>query len=69
MEQLFKIWSIEHQAWWAPNRRGYDKQRRNGGIYSLEEALKIVRDANINLGDVPNEAMVQCVTVEDGGII
>lgn len=61
MKKIFIIWSIEHQAWWAPNYRGYDKERRNAGTYSFEEACKIVKSANVGLHDIPNEAMIECV--------
>lgn len=52
------IWSEEHRAWWAPNHRGYVKNRNKAGRYSFEDATKIVSGANIGLKDVPNEAMV-----------
>lgn len=52
------IWSIEHNAWWASNSRGYTEIRENAGVYSYEDALKIVESANINENDIPNEAMI-----------
>lgn len=61
MEKLFIIWSIEHDAWWCPMHRGYTKERRNAGTYTFEEALRIVKDANIGLNNTPNEAMIECV--------
>ncbi len=53
------IWSIEHNAWWKPGHAGYTKSRKEAGRYSYTEALKIVKGANINLRDEPNEAMIQ----------
>ena len=60
-ESLWLIWSIEHNGWWCPMSRGYTEQRRNAGIYSFEEACKIVKDANIGENNVPNEAMIQYI--------
>lgn len=58
-DDMFLIWSLEHEAWWGPNHRGYFKEREKAGLYSFEEALKIVKGANIGLHDVPNEAMIK----------
>lgn len=57
-EQKWLIWSIEHNAWWAPNSRGYTPYRSAAGKYSYEEALKIVEGANIGELNIPNEAMI-----------
>lgn len=61
MEKLFLIWSIEHNAWWAPRKNGYIKERSRAGLYSEAEALGIVKSANIGLHDIPNEAMVEYI--------
>jgi hypothetical protein len=58
-ERDWLIWSIEHQAWWKPLEKGYTHERERAGRYTFENACKIVKSANINLNDVPNEAMVQ----------
>lgn len=55
------IWSNEHDAWWAPNERGYTRSRRGAGRYSYHRALEIVRRANCRNGDKPFEAMVEDV--------
>lgn len=52
------IWSNEHNAWWGADHKGYVAERKVAGRYSYDEALKIVKGANIGLKDVPNEAMV-----------
>ena len=52
------IWSIEHNAWWAPARRGYAESKAEAGRYPLTEAMEIVADANKHTTDRPNEAMV-----------
>lgn len=44
---LWLIWSLEHGAWWAPQRNGYTRDPRAAGRYSRAEALDIVRDANV----------------------
>ncbi len=51
------IWSIEHNAWWAPNQHGYRTSREQAGRYTYEEALEIVRGANEFTEDEPAEAM------------
>lgn len=66
------IWSIEHDAWWAPNRKGYSSLAY-AGVYSYEDALAIVKGANYcltldrtsdakkrngRLLDTPQEAMI-----------
>lgn len=61
MEKSFLIWSIEHGAWWKPAHRGYTEKRKEAGMYSFEEACKIVKTANIGLYDVPNEAMIELI--------
>ena len=34
------IWSNEHNAWWAPNGRGYVQNRTEAGRYTLAEAME-----------------------------
>jgi hypothetical protein len=58
MDKKFLIWSIERDAWWAPAWNGYRKAKKDAGIYSFEEALKILREANLATGNTPNEAIV-----------
>lgn len=57
---LWLIWSNEHNAWWAPNERGYTTSREKAGRYEYYKALEIVRAANIRNGDRPMETMVKC---------
>ena len=52
------IWSLEHRGWWMKNHTGYTQKREEAGEYSYEEALQIVRGANIGEKDIPNEAMI-----------
>lgn len=40
------IWSIEHDAWWAPDHKGYVERISNAGRYAYTEAMKIVHGAN-----------------------
>jgi hypothetical protein len=46
-EKAFLIWSIEHDAWWAPHRIGYTRELAEAGHYSEQEAREIVSRANI----------------------
>ena len=46
------IWSYEHDAWWAPNERGYVRDVESAGRYTPEHAAKICARA------FPNEVMV-----------
>lgn len=57
-EKVWLIWSIEHNGWWGWNHGGYVQAREYAGRYSFKEALKIVKDANIGLHNIPNEAMI-----------
>lgn len=57
-DRVWLVWSIEHDAWWGPNYRGYKKARSSAGRYTYEEATAIVRSANQFTGDAPNEGMV-----------
>jgi hypothetical protein len=41
------IWSEEHAAWWGPARWGYTESLAAAGRYSQEEALAIVKSANL----------------------
>lgn len=59
MEELWLIWSEEHRAWWAPNHKGYVQERKQAGKYTYDDACDIVKGANVNFKDVPNEAMVR----------
>jgi hypothetical protein len=43
----FLIWSIEHQAWWGPARRGYTEDPHAAGRYSYQEAHDILAEANV----------------------
>lgn len=55
----WRIWSMEHDAWWGPSFRGYTQEIKLAGKYSYAEAVKIVRGANEHSGEHPNEAMIR----------
>lgn len=42
---MFLIWSFEHHAWWAPERRGYVPTVDQAGRYTADEAGAIVLDS------------------------
>lgn len=56
------IWSIEHDGWWKIARRGYTKKIGEAGLYSFDEARRIVHNANHFRTNLPFESMVH---VED----
>lgn len=46
MTDLVKIWSFEHDAWWAADSRGYTNVEADAGLYPRAEAEEICRQAN-----------------------
>lgn len=58
-KRLYLIWSIQHNGWWYNNERGYVKEREKAGLYTFERASQIIKEANLDLKDVPNEAMIE----------
>ncbi len=62
--QMYVIWSVEHNAWWKPDRWGYTKEVGEAGEYTASESKQIVDSANAHLGPgTVNEVRipVQCV--------
>ena len=55
------VWSIEHQAWWKPNRSGYTQKKEEAGRYEFYEAWSIVLSANEFSKENPNESMVPVI--------
>ena len=57
----YLIWSNEHAAWWAPDRRGYTTIIGNAGRYTANEAMRICLDANrhLNPDDTPYEVLIR----------
>lgn len=59
----YLIWSIEHNAWWAPNECGYVHSAAEAGIYALDVAQGIVREANlveVKEAMVPERCVFDC---------
>lgn len=52
------IWNFERGQWWTQSRHGYTPSREEAGRFSLLDAIEIVKDANIQQNDQPEEAMV-----------
>ena len=46
-DQLYVVWSLEHQAWWKASRFGYAETLADAGRFSYAEAADIVRKANV----------------------
>jgi hypothetical protein len=60
------IWSIEHDAWWGPGRRGYTRELAAAGRYTRQEALEILERANlvkVNECLIPIECIADTPTV------
>jgi hypothetical protein len=56
---MFLIWSIEHDAWWAPAERGYTQRIADAGMYTDDESAKILERANyvaVNEARLPIQA-------------
>jgi hypothetical protein len=45
LNDVYFIWSAEHQAWWRANQRGYAKGIKGAGEYTRDEAIAICRHA------------------------
>lgn len=45
--------------WWKPEWKGYTPRAVEAGLYTYEEAVQIIKDANIGMKDTPNEAMIR----------
>jgi hypothetical protein len=45
-EEVYYIWSNEHNAWWRPSSAGYTGNLDNAGLYPESEAIKICNGAN-----------------------
>jgi len=46
MDEGYRIWSVEHQAWWGPNNKGYVSAWGSAGLYSDSESKEICIAAN-----------------------
>ena len=42
----YAIWSFEHRGWWRQGKFGYAAPIESAGLYSEEEAIEIVTEAN-----------------------
>ena len=42
MEEMYLIWSFEHNAWWGPNERGYTTTISEAGRYTAGGAISIL---------------------------
>lgn len=60
MNDSVRIWSFEHNSWWKPASLGYTPDENEAGIYTRQEAEKIVNNANIT--GVINEEIREILT-------
>jgi hypothetical protein len=44
-DDVYLIWSVEHDAWWRPGRQGYTHDIREAGRYTHREAMIICASA------------------------
>lgn len=61
MGTKFYIWSIEHDAWWAPDSLGYTREIELAGTYDRTTAHQIVTRANVRAF---HECMIPVACVE-----
>lgn len=45
LNDVYFIWSNEHNGWWGPNECGYVSGLRDAGEYTRDEAILICRRA------------------------
>jgi hypothetical protein len=64
-QNLWLVWSYEHNAWWGPGKCGYTKDWQKAGRYRYSEAMQICVDAN-RYTEQTNEEMVHVHNVENG---
>lgn len=62
MEANWVVWSYEHDAWWAPNERGYVQDLSHAGRYTELQAASI--EAQANSHGVVNEKAMALVDAE-----
>ncbi len=62
-DTVYLIWSIEHGAWWRPDRRGYTRHLDEAGRYPHVDALEILDDAN-GQGRLCHECLIPVFCVE-----
>ena len=56
---MWIIWSIEHNRYWKAGEMGYTFDRKEAGVYTFDEALRIVTNANQFCAESdPHEAMI-----------
>lgn len=55
-EEMYVIWSYEHNGWWKPGEWGYTHDLREAGRYPEERAKQVISGANSH-GQI-NEALI-----------
>lgn len=52
MDDLYLVWSNEHDGWWKPGERGYSTGLRGAGHYPREHAIRICKHALPTAGHI-----------------
>jgi hypothetical protein len=65
MSDMVRIWSFEHNAWWAPDSRGYTQIESKAGLYRRTYAEYICAQANY--GDQKNEEIREVPRTKGSG--
>lgn len=58
---LYRIWSNEHNAWWAPNSNGYTSVLEAAGWYDAEDTLNILTRSA--MGSPPGRPKEEAIAV------
>ncbi len=57
IQRGWKILSVERMKFWKKSGFGYEQKIKKAGDFSFEEALKIVREANVALHSEPSKIL------------
>ncbi len=47
IEQMYLIWSNEHQGFWRPSKHGYTADQSEAGRFDWKQACEILKQANV----------------------
>lgn len=61
----YLIWSHEHRAWWKAGSLGYSENISRAGVYTRDQAVRIVSDATHDWTRAPYEVAVAVADLPD----